>query len=59
MSKYSKEFKQKLVEICLEGHSAQYVAQNFGMPSSTPLKEWIKKYKEHGPEGLVKQQIIQ
>jgi len=20
-----------------------------------PLKEWIKKYNEHGPEGLMKQ----
>ena len=56
MSKYSLEFKQKLVEICLEGHSVKCIAQKFGMPSHTPLKEWIKKYQEHGPEGLMKQQ---
>ena len=43
MSKYSLEFKQKLVEYCLEGHSTNGTAEKFGMPSSTPLKEWIKK----------------
>ena len=55
MLKYSLEFKQKLVEYCLEGHSTQGTAKKFGMPSSTPLKEWIKKYQEHGPKGLIKQ----
>lgn len=55
MLKYSLEFKKKLVEYCLEGHSTQGTAKKFGMPSSTPLKEWIKKYQEHGPEGLIKQ----
>jgi len=57
MSKYSNEFKLEIVKYCVEGHhSREGAAKKFGMPSSTPLKEWIKKYKEHGPEGLIKQQ---
>ena len=57
MSKYSTEFKLKIVKYCVEGHhSREGAAKEFGMPSSTPLKEWIKKYQEHGPEGLIKQQ---
>jgi len=57
MSKYSNEFKLKVVKYCVEGHHSRCgAARKFGMPSSTPLKEWIKKYKEHGPEGLIKQQ---
>ena len=57
MSKYSNEFKLEIVKYCVEGHhSREGTAKKFGMPSSTPLKEWIKKYKEHGPEGLIKQQ---
>ena len=56
MSKYSKEFKLKVVKYCVEDHhSRRGAARRFGMPSSTPLKEWIRKYKEHGPEGLIKQ----
>ena len=57
MSKYSNEFKLKIVKYCIEGHhSREGAAKVFGLPSSTPLKEWIRKYKEHGPEGLIKQQ---
>ncbi len=57
MSKYSDEFKLAIVKYCVEGHhSRDGAAKKYGMPSSTPLKEWIKKYREHGPEGLLKQQ---
>ena len=57
MSKYSNEFKLEVVKYYLEGHHSRAgTARKFGMPSSTPLKEWIKKYQEHGPEGLIKQQ---
>ena len=57
MSKYSYEFKLKVVKYCVEGHNSRCgTARKFGMPSSTPLKEWIKRYKEHGPEGLIKNQ---
>lgn len=57
MSKYSNEFKLEVVKYYLEGHHSRAgTARKFGMPSSTLLKEWIKKYQEHGPEGLIKQQ---
>ena len=57
MSKYSSEFKLKAVKYYLDGkHSRCGTAKKFGIPSSTLLKEWIKKYQEHGPEGLIKQQ---
>ena len=57
MTKYSSEFKLKVVKYCVEyHHSMCSAARKFGIPSSTPLKEWIKKYKEHGTEGLIKQQ---
>ena len=56
MSKYSLEFKLKLVQYCLEGHSTEGTAKAFEIPSATPLKEWIKKYQEHGVEGLIKRQ---
>ena len=57
MSKYSNEFKLEVVKYYLEGHHSRAgTARKFGMPSSAPLKEWIKKYQEHGPEGLIKQQ---
>ena len=53
MSKYSNEFKLKIVKYCIEGHhSRKGAAKVFGLPSSTPLKEWIRKYKENGIEGL-------
>ena len=57
MTKYSSEFKLKVVKYCVEdNHSMCSAARKFGIPSSTPLKEWIRKYKEHGTEGLIKQQ---
>ena len=56
MSKYSLEFKLEVVKYCIEGHHGREdAAKKFGIPSSTPIKEWIRKYKEHGPEGLLKQ----
>ncbi len=57
MSKYSDEFKLQVVKYCIEGkHSRNGTAKEFNIPSSTIVKEWIKKYKEHGVEGLIKQQ---
>ena len=56
MSKYSLEFKLKVVKYCIEEqHGMRDAAKKFGIPSRTPIKEWIKKYKEHGTEGLLKQ----
>ena len=57
MSKYSSEFKLQVVKYCIDGHHSKYdAAKEFNIPSPTPIMEWIRKYKEHGVEGLIKQQ---
>lgn len=57
MSKYTSEFKLQVVKYCIDGHHSKYdAAKEFNIPSPTPIKEWIRKYKEHGIEGLIKQQ---
>jgi transposase len=57
MSKYSNEFKLKVVKYCIEeSHSKYDAAMKYNIPSPTPIDNWIRKYKEHGPEGLIKQQ---
>ena len=57
MSKYSKEFKLEVVKYCIEKYHSSYdAAKEFNIPSPTPIKQWIRKYKEHGVEGLFKQQ---
>lgn len=57
MSKYSSEFKLQVVKYCIDGHHSKYdAAKEFNIPSPTQIMEWIRKYKEHGVEGLIKQQ---
>ena len=54
MSKYSSEFKLKIVKYCINerlGHA--YVAKLFGVNHET-LRKWIKKYQKFGPSGLIK-----
>ena len=56
MSKYSNEFKLQVIKYYLEeNHSYLECCKKFNIPSKTPIKEWIRKYKQHGPEGLIKQ----
>lgn len=56
MSKYSNELKLKIVKYCIEEHHSKYdAAKKFNIPSPTPIDNWIRKYKEHGVEGIVKQ----
>lgn len=57
MSKYSKEFKLEVVEYCIKQHHGYNdAAKHFNIPSSTPILEWVRKYKERGPEGLLRNQ---
>ena len=57
MSKYSKEFKLKVVEYCIKQHHGYNdAAKHFNIPGSTPILEWVRKYKERGPEGLLRNQ---
>ena len=55
MSKYSSEFKLEVVKYCIEQHHGyEDAAKKFKIPSSTPILGWVRKYKEYGPEGLLK-----
>ena len=57
MSKYSNEFKLKVVKYCLEeNHSQSEAEKHFNMPKNSRIKIWVQKYREHGVEGLIKQQ---
>ena len=59
MSKYSNEFKLEVVKYCIENHhSVNHAAKSFNIPSTTLIYGWVKKYKEHGPAGLLKNEKI-
>ena len=56
MSKYSDELKLEIVKYCIEEFHSKYDAANkFNIPSPTSIDNWIRKYREHGVEGLIKQ----
>lgn len=58
MSKYSSDFKLKVVKYCIEdNHSSYEASKTFKIPVS-PIKKWISKYREHGYEGLIRNQNI-
>ena len=55
MSKYSKEFKLKVVNYYLDNHYGwEYVAKQFSIPAFTTVRKWVRKYEEHGGKGLIK-----
>lgn len=57
MTKYSSELKLKVVKYCLEeNHSRPEAEKYFSIPKKSGIKIWIRKYQEHGIEGLVKKQ---
>ena len=54
MSKYSVEFKLEVVKYCIEGyHSDISASQHFNIPSKALVNRWVRKYKEHGINGLI------
>ena len=54
MSKYSCEFKLKVVKYCIEdSHSYCDTSRHFNVAESC-VKRWAKKYEIHGPSGLLK-----
>jgi len=58
MSKYSKELKLEVVKYCLEKCNSVYDAsKKFNIPSATPIKRWIKRYKLYGIEGLIPKRV--
>ena len=55
MSKYSNEFKLKVVEYCInEHHGYLSAAKHFNIKSDYTVLKWVRKYKEHGAEGLIR-----
>ena len=55
MSKYSNEFKLKVVKYCIEEHhGVKDAAKHFSIPAFSTVRKWVNKYNEHGVKGLVK-----
>jgi len=55
MSKYSNEFKLEVVKYCEEGNHGYLDAANFfAIPSTACVRKWVRRYREHGVEGLLK-----
>src|SRR5690625_137789 len=53
MAKYDFEFKLKVVKEYLNGTLGyQLLARKYGIPSESPIKAWVRFYKEYGEEGL-------
>ena len=57
MSKYSSKFKLEAVQYYLDGKCGFLAtAKHFGVNKEL-LRGWVKKYQQHGPEGLLKQKV--
>lgn len=55
MSKYSNELKLEIVKYYLEErHSLSECSKKFNIKHKEQIRKWIKKYEEHGAEGLLK-----
>ena len=53
MAKYSNEFKLRVVKAYLEGSRGYpLLAKSFSMPSASPIKRWVRAYKEFGEKGI-------
>lgn len=60
MAKYSEEFKLQLVKEYMEGTLGyKLLARKYGIPSSTPIKRWVRAYQAFGEEGVRKKQMNQ
>lgn len=56
MSKYSSEFKLEVVKYYLENNAGYQTAGKYFCVSPTLVRRWIRKYKENGYAGLMKNQ---
>ena len=53
MAKYSFEFKKKVVSSYLKDEGGfEYLANLYGIPSKTNIKNWVRQYQKYGDEGL-------
>ncbi|MDO4910766.1 MAG: IS3 family transposase [Corynebacterium sp.] len=49
---YSFEQKLEIVERCLQGESAQELADEYGVSSRNLVQTWVRTYRKEGAEGL-------
>ena len=54
MSKYSSEFKLKVIKYYEEGHGFLSTAKYFNIPAMSTVQKWIRKYQKQGEKGLIK-----
>jgi len=55
MAKYDFDFKLKVVKDYLKGTLGyKLLAKKYGMPSESPVKTWVRFYKEGGEEALLR-----
>ena len=60
MSKYSFEFKKKVVKAYLSGEGgSKYLSKTYGVPSRRSIEEWVHNYQEFGDEGLIRSRMKQ
>ena len=60
MAKYSEDFKLQLVKEYEEGPLGfRRLAHKHGLPSTSPIKRWVRAYRELGMEGLRRKQTTQ
>ena len=60
MSKYSFEFKKKVVKDYLSGEGgSKYLSKTYGVPSRRSIEEWVHNYQEFGDEGLIRSRMNQ
>jgi transposase len=53
VSKYSYEFKLKVVKYCIKGkHGDWDAAKHFNIPSRSIINTWVRKYQKYGVNGL-------
>ena len=55
MSKYSFEFKKKVVKAYLNGEGGYgYLSKTYGVPAQRNIEEWVHNYQKFGDEGLIR-----
>ncbi len=57
MSKYSNEFKLKVIEYYKNYGGLKRTANHFNIPSDNTVYKWVKQYEEHGIVGLFRNRI--
>ena len=55
MSKYSFEFKKKVVKAYLNGEGGYgYLSKTYGVPAKRNIEEWVHNYQKFGDVGLIR-----